>query len=403
MSNRRRLTRAVLASVLAAAPLAEAQHTGFYFTSPLSVGGSRESKFIVDDRELSDDVVVVAPPTVSFVRLSPRGEFSLSYQPEFQAFTRHSELNAVNHVAELVFSRATSPHVTLAFGDTFISTADPSRRMVDSVVLLPRDRFTENSAYVELTRRFGNTTTLSFRVDGTLTRIHDPQSSRTGLSDRLGSAANVNLARNLGRRHVLGWTYMFLDSRPLGEAAQPRTLPTGFILPAPAPEQAHSGAMTWVYMGDSTNLRLAGGLVTGRVFTYTGGAQIEKYIGKRSAIALIAQRNLSYFGGVVPVSAGSPLVDAPAAEDAVSAPSASLGSGIAPLGLYESLVARLKFDITRRLTATAAGVMQRSVSDLTALEVRSDFARLRLDWQVSRAVALYGCTGRASTSSWASP
>jgi hypothetical protein len=389
MSSRGWASAAAL--LLGAASSAGAQQQGFFLTSPLSVGGSHESKFIVDNRELSDEVVLVAPPTVSFLRLSPRGELSISYQPEFQAFTTHHELNAVDHVGELAFSRATSPNVTFSFGDTFISTADPSRRVVDSVILLPRDRFTQNSGYVELTRRFGMNTTLSFHVDGTLTRVRVPQASRTGLVDRLGSAANVNFSHHLGRRHILSWTYMFLDSRPLGDAAQPHVdAASGIVIPAPEPDQAHSGAATYLYQGDDTSLRLAGGVIAGRVFTYTGGAQLERYIGRRSVVTITAQRNLSYFGAVAPGDAAVLVLEPSMEGQAASVAVPGVGSGVAPMGIYESLVGRFKLDLTRSLTATASGVVQRSVSDLTGLTVRSDFARLRLDWQLARALAVYG-------------
>jgi hypothetical protein len=362
----------VMAAVALASP-SFAQHRGFFFTSPLTVTGGHESKFIVDDRELSDNVVLIELPTLSLLRLSPRGELSISYQPEYQAFATHHELSALDHNGELVFARDLSPQLHVGLGDTFISTADPSRRVVDSVLLLPRDRFMQNAFYADVARRFGARTTFSVRADTNLTRVAAPRTSQTGLIDRLATSGSVSLAQRLGRRHVVTWTYLYLDSRPLGDAAAPHLTPTGLIVPAPKPEHAHSGGMSYVYQGDTHSLSLTGGVVTGRTLSYTGSAKAEKTFGP-STFTFVAQRSLSFFAGVI-----------------AAAPE-TLGGGVAPLALYESLSARLQLEISRSLSLQAQAVAERTFSDLTAVLVRSDVARLRLDWRLSRTVALFGTT-----------
>lgn len=362
--------RTLLALVLAlvAAPAA-GQYKGLFVTSPLELGVTRETKFIVDNRELSDDVVLLALPTLSLLRLNPRGELSLSYQPEIQAFATHRELTALDHNAELLFSQAVTPNLTIGLGDTLISTSDPSRRVVDSVLLLPRDRLTENQFHAQIDRRFGHNTTFTIRYDNTVTLIEAPEASRTGLMDRVTNSASASLSQRLARRHLVIGTYTFLDGRPLTES-QPRTLPTGFVVLPLEPDQVHSAATSWLYDGDTFSMRLGGGLVYGRDFTYTGGGQLDKRVG-RATLTLIAQRNLSFFGGVMPSA------------------DPRFGNGLLPFGLYESAIVRLTGDLSRKLTVQLQGVAQRTFSELTELDIRSDFARLKLEYHVSRKAAVF--------------
>jgi hypothetical protein len=363
-----RLACAALAAALAAP--AAAQQKGLFFTSPLTLSATRENKFIVHDEALSDDVLFVALPTMSLLRLSPRSELSLSYQPELQAFATYRELTAVNHNAELVATRNLTPHLTVSAMDTFVSTSDSSRRTVDSVILLPRDRFTENDLQLEIARRFGESTTLNLRYNNTVTLVPDG-TSPTGLYDREANAGSLSLARRFGRRHQLMGTVMYLDSRPLSAVA-PRSFPTGVVLSIQA-DQAESGALTYMYQGDSFGLRLSGGLVYGTDLTYTGGGQLDKRFG-RSTITLAAQRNLSFYGGV-------------------AAPATSrLGAGVYPFGLYETALVRLRLEISRRLAAQVQAAAQRTFTELTNFEVRSDFARVKLTYQVGRTLAVFGVT-----------
>jgi hypothetical protein len=358
--------------VLLAAPALgrAAQVEGAYLTSPFTLSATRETKFIVDGRELSDNVVLFAPPTLSLLKLSARGEVSLSYQPELQAFGTYHELTSVNHDAELLVSQELSPRVTFGLGDTFVSTADPSRRVVDSVLLLPRERLTENVFYAELGRRFGATTTLTLRYDNTFTRLGDRATSRTGLIDRVANTGSLSLAQRVSRRHLLTATYLYLDARPLTQTTTRRT-PAGIVILPLEPENAHSGALSYIYDGDTFSLRMAGGLLAGRDVTYTGSAQLDKRFG-RNTVSLIAQRNISLFGGVVPTG------------------DARFGSGVFPFALYESAIARLRLGLTRTFWVQLQGIAQRTFTDLTALDVRSDFARFRLEYQPTRTLTLYG-------------
>jgi hypothetical protein len=349
---------------------ATAQQRGFYLTSPFSVGVTHETKFIVDDVPLDDDVLLVLPPTLSFLRLDPRGELVISYQPELQAFAKHHELTSLNHAATFLFARRLTPRFSVAVGDSFISTWDPSHRVIDSILLLPRDRLIENSAYLELSQRLGRTTTLTVRGDNTITRLGAPLESATELTERLTTSGSASLAQRLARRHLVTLTYTILDARPLRD--QPaRELPTGVILPAPAPERASQGSLGYSYEDELMAVRLAGGIVSGRDVTYTGAAQLERRLGRDALLSLSAQRNLSYFGGIAPQEG------------------LRLANGVLPTSLYESITLRLHGDLSRKWSAEIDGSLQRSVSDLTGFDVQGNLARVRLFYRVSRLTSVY--------------
>jgi hypothetical protein len=362
------LSLAVFLAVLAAGA-AQAQQ-GFFFTSPLRMGGTRESKFIVDNEELSDSVLLILPPEVSYVSLRPRSEFALSYQPELQMFAAYRDLNAVNHLAELHLLQRLTPRFTVSAGNTFISTADPSRRIIDSVILLPRDRIMENTFFLELARQFGRNTTFSVRGDSTLTRIAAPDTTRTEMDDRLGSSGSVTLTQAIARRNRVSATYTYLDARPIGQVT-PRRYPFTTMVLA-TPDHAHSTGLGFVHEGDAFAIRLAGGLVYSRDVAYTGSASIDKTLGRDALLTLSAQRSLTFFGGVLPQY------------------DIRLGSGLAPLTFFEALTVRIRGDLSRKLSVTGVLSGQRTFSDLTTLEVRSDLARLRLDYHVSRTFSLFG-------------
>jgi hypothetical protein len=376
-SSGRRLRPALLGVLFAfgAAPLT-AQQGGAYFTSPMQLGVTRESKFIVDGVALDDNVLLFLPPTLSLLRVNPRGEVSLSYQPEIQAFEEHSELTALNHAAEFVFARRLDPRWTISAGDTFIATSDPSRRVVDSVLLLPRDRLTQNTFYLDLSRRFGGGTILSLRGDNTITSLAAPITSVTQIADQVATAGTASLGQRFARRHMLTISYSFVDSRPLRDLPPREEPTTGLLILTSEPLQAHSGALSYVYEGEAMALRLVGGLTHGRDLTYTGSAQLDQRLGRDATFSLVLQRNLSFFGGAVTAAA--------------PATPYRLDSGLLPMSLFEAATVRLRGDLSRAITVGAEASKQHTFSDLTLFDVKSHFARLRVDYHVSRAFSLFG-------------
>jgi hypothetical protein len=375
----------VLVGSLIGAPVS-ADDGGIYVTSPMSVEGSRESKFIVNNQALDDNVLLVLPPTVSVLSVSARGEIALSYQPELELFATHTDLDSLNHSAELLFSHSPNRDLTVSAGDSFISTSDPSRRVVDSVLLLPRDRLTQNSASLQLARRFGRATAFSLSLNNVVTVLANPLTSATQLTNSVASAANVSLSQTIARKHLLSVTYSFLDARPL--QAQVPVQPEDALLVSLKPQEAHGLALSYMYQGDGLSLRAAAGvvagigdgvLVPGRA--YTGSARVDKSVGRSATLSVIGQRSLSYFssfGGAV----GQPDV-------------AINSSGLVPAAIYESLILRLSGDLSRYVSARVEGSVQRTYSNQdvqgpVALDVRSQFARLRLDYWVNRNFAFFG-------------
>jgi hypothetical protein len=372
-----RLWNAVLGLALSGAgTTVYAQASGAYLTSPFQLGVTRETRFIVNGVALDDNVLLFLPPTLSLLSLNPRGELSLSYQPEIEAFEDHGDLDALNHAADFLFRRQIDPRWTIGAGDSFISTDDPARRIVDTVVLLPRDRLTQNTAYLELGRSFGLSTTMTVRADNTITSLAHPLTSATQLNDQMATSGTAALSQRFARRHFVTVSYSLVDTRPF------HTLPTrvepntGILILPPAAEQAQNGSLGYVYEGKTLAFRVTGGLLHGRDVTYTGSAQIDQELGREATLTLSAVRNLSYFAGAV----------------APGAPGTTyhLDNGLLPMSLYEGVTVRLHGDLSRKVSAAMEGSVQRTFSDLTLFDVKSHFARLRADYHVSRTFSLFG-------------
>jgi hypothetical protein len=374
MSSSARRALATLAA-LAAASVLHAQPSGVYFTSPMTVGVTRESNFIVDGVALEDNVLIVQPPTFSLVKMSARGELALSYQPEIEAFATYHELSSLNHAVDFVLSHALDPRLTFTLADDFVATSDPSRRVVESILLLPRNRLTENTAYVELSRKFGAATTFTVRGDNTITTLAVSPDSPLLLNDHMATSGSVSLSHLFARRHLVTLTYSAIDSRPFHQTP-PLVQPSGLLIVTAAVDRAQSGGLSYVYEGDDFSIRTAGGVVSARDITYTGFAEIEKSLGRDASFSVSAQRNLSHFGSVTTVAAPETVYH--------------LDNGLLPMGLFEAVTVRLRGDLSRAVSVGADASTQHAFSDLSQFDVRSQYARLRVDYHVSRTLALFG-------------
>jgi hypothetical protein len=117
---------------------------GFQLTSPLSLSAGYDENFAVGAQTLSDTVTLLTLPTLSWTKNTHRTNFSIDYEPEFELFSQHQDLNAWNQSATLRVTHRINGRLTFEAGDSFLSTMDPSRSLVDSLPLLPRGRFRQN-------------------------------------------------------------------------------------------------------------------------------------------------------------------------------------------------------------------------------------------------------------------
>ncbi len=353
----------LLLLLLVTIPAQAQQSVGFYLTSPLSVSAGRDSKFLSGLAERDDTVFLVLPPTFSFIKLLPRGEFSLSYQPEFELFAENRDLNAWNHLGGVHLTYHITRRLTLITGDVFLATEDPSRRLADSFFLLPRTTYRENALFFNLDYELTPLTTLTFRFDNTITNISLPGGARTGLFDQVGNSFTAGVARRLTPRQRLRATYSFLKFTPLD--ADDELLRTVASLTRPT----HNVAVSYTFdYNPGLSFRVASGIIRAGDISYLISAEVEKRI---SLLRFTASydRYLSFFRGPRP---------------RLAVPGDSqLASGLLPNTLFQALRVTLRGQLTSRVGIEFRALGSRNSSELTERDIESLLGRLRLDYRLS--------------------
>ena len=335
---------------------------GFYLTSPLSVSSGYDDHFNTTSAQLDDFVTLVNLPTLSWMKSTHDTTFTVDYRPEFEIFSRYSNLDAWNNVADLHVNHQISGRLNVEAGDSFLSTMDPARELENSLLLLPRGRFNQNSAYASLGYRLNEKTKVIFRFDNAFTTATLPEPV-AGRLDQLSNAGTVTLNRTLTRRQKLSGSYSFLHVHPLDQSV------------AGSPTNVNQAGLTYTYENPSLVLRLASGVAVGNQSAFTGAAAVEKRFG---GLWLSAgyQRYLSFFENFGAVSVPE-------------APAGSFAQGITPSSVYQVASLRAWGQLTRRVAIKAA--LQRAMSGVNAQEisVRSLIAQVRTDYKLTDRVTLF--------------
>lgn len=329
---------------------------GLYLTSPLSLSAGYDDNFNTASRQLDDTVVLLDSPTFAWMKSTHQTLFLLNYRPEFEIFSRHSELNAWNNVADLHITHQINGRVSVEAGDSFLSTMDPSRELQNSLLLLPRGRFNQNSFYTSLGYRLNARTKLTFRFDDAFTTASLP-GPLAGRLDQVSNAGTVTLERTLSRNQKLSGSYSFLHGNPLNEAV------------SGSPTNVNQAGIAYSYENPSLVVQLGGGVVAGSQSAFTGVAAVQKRLG-RVWLAAGYQRYISFFENFAPV--GLP-----------AAPAGPFAQGVNPSSVYQVGSLRAWGQLTKRIGLEA--VVQRALNGGNAQEnsVKSVIAHLRLDYKIT--------------------
>jgi hypothetical protein len=336
---------------------------GFQLTSPLSLSAGYDQNFPVGSQVLDDTVTLLTLPTLSWTKTTHRTDFSVDYEPEFEIFSQHQELNAWNHAATLRFTHRINGRWTLDAGDSLLSTMDPTRALVDSLLLLPRGRFRQNLFYAGLGYRLDRRTTLSFRFDDATTTMA-LSGAMAGRLDQTSSAGTVTLERTVNRHHELSGSYSYLVVRPLN---------TGTFGNSTSLQNLNLGYIYTVNPG--LIFRFAGGMIRGQQSDFTGGGAVEKRL---SGVWVAAgfQRYLSFFGGLAPTGA------APAG-------TIPFANGLAPSNLYEVASLRAWGKLTKRLGLEGSALRALNGVNPQDQAIKSVIGRLRLDYKLSERLTVF--------------
>src|SRR6185436_9310136 len=112
---------------------AQEKPNGFYLTSPLVISSGYDRGFLAGYGTFSDNVTILAEPTVAWMRSTHRTEFSVDYQLESETFANNSRLNAVNHLSAMRYRYQINSRWSAQAGNLFLSTMDPNRAVANSL------------------------------------------------------------------------------------------------------------------------------------------------------------------------------------------------------------------------------------------------------------------------------
>ncbi len=359
--------RAAWVSVVLALSMAGAygqeRPNGFYLTSPLNLSSGYDHGFVTGSGTFNDSVTLLTAPTFAWTLTTHRTDFFVDYQPEFELFARNPELNAWNHSAVLRYRYRINARWGIDAGNLFLSTMDSSRQLANSLLLLPRGRFLQNSSYAGLNYRVDQLTKVSFRFDSALTTTDLP-GALAGRLDGVTTAGTLTVDRILTSQHKLSGSYSFLHSHPL----QPEV-------------SGSSTNVQLVNLGYTYEInprllvRLAGGAVKGTEPSFIGAAAIEKRVGGMW-LAGGYQRYLSFFGGLAPLSGPSP-------------GGVPFADGLAPNSVYQVLSVHAWGQLTKHLAAEGSLQKALNAADPRFPNSRSAITQLRLTYKLNERVSYF--------------
>jgi sulfur relay (sulfurtransferase) DsrF/TusC family protein len=342
--------------------LAQDRLNGFYLTSPMSLSSGYDDHFATGSQALSDNVSLVTSPTFSWLENTHQTMLSLDYQSEFEIFDRYQNLDAWNHAANLHFRHQITSRLSLDAADAFLSTMDPTRVLVNSLLLLPRGRYVENAFYARLAYRLDHRTVFSVRFDNAYTTMELPE-ALAGRLNRVGFAGTATVDRTINRHHALSGSYAYLYVHPLQTG--PSAIGTG----------VQNVNLAYVYtVNPGLTLRASGGITRADQSSFTGAAAVDKKVG---GVWLSGgyQRYLAFFGGLAPI--GVPAGPLP------------FVSGLAPDSIYQVASLRAWGNLTNRLSLE--GNLQRALNGVTpeGQGIKSVVAQLRLSYKVTDRVSFF--------------
>ncbi len=354
------LPAAMLFAVSTAA--AQSRPNGAYLMTPLGLSYGYDDNFLSGGRQISDQVSIVTSPFLSWKKSTHRSRFSIDYQPEFEIFSHNRDLNAWNHSAIVRFDHQFSGRTSIEAGEYFLSTIDPTRKLDNSLLLLPLGGYRQNSVYAELGYRLDRRTKFLFRADNSVTST-SLTGEAAGKLNQVSMGATASVERAIDSHHAVNanighlWVRPF-DTRLYGAANGVDIVNGGYDY---TPTSGFA-------------IRLSAGLVRGHPTAFTGGAAVEKKFGG-VWMAAAYRRYLNFFGG-------------PA--QPIAAPAATaFAAGLAPDSIYQTFSLRAWGNLTKNLSLEGTG--QRALIGLNQQNrpIRGLVGQLRLEQKLTNRLALF--------------
>ncbi|MBI3894986.1 MAG: hypothetical protein HY313_03555 [Acidobacteria bacterium] len=246
---------------------------GFYFNSPLSMNAVHEENIPVGRSRFKDEVLLLTAPEFSFRSVGERADFMIGYKPEVQLFRHHPHLNTWDNAARFrLVHRPTSRWMWDAT-NSFLQTEDPGRVLGESVFLLPRGQFLENTFSLNVDYDMTSRTRLTPSFLHTVSKLLLPELRETdlftGRFETQGAAAGVSLSHMLDPQQQVFGAYTFFSVQDLER---------GIHFPFLKGSRTHGISVGYRYgfRPRGISVELSGGALRSGSTTYRVAARFEK-------------------------------------------------------------------------------------------------------------------------------
>jgi len=203
----------VFTVVVGVVPVSGQQRTS-WFSNPFTISSGVDAIPMPDGGVSVQPVTLVAPSRFAIDGASPRTHWGFGYQPEFDLRFGTGQLNSWNHSADANFGHLFTRRTKLEFGHSFVKSTDPSRIFTDSIFVMPHDNFRENASALVLSHESSFRSTLTIRLDNTITKLHDAGDTGLAALNQYGVAGTAGISRRLGQRQKLTLSYSLIRFTP---------------------------------------------------------------------------------------------------------------------------------------------------------------------------------------------
>jgi len=339
----------------------------FYFSTPLDLQSGRDFNVQSGAQKVDDTTVFLTAPTFTLGKLSPRNDFSATYDSQFELFTHYGHLSSWNHEAGFKWDYKMTPRWSINTGNLFVATRDEDLRF-DSAFLLPRGPYRSNSFYLKLNYDLNSKTRIKVHFDDAFTSFTEDYATRPLFFSRLTNTYGLMTAHRFSSKSKLTADYSYMTGLSFDKYD-----PFGFLIGPTTP--SHIATLTYDYnLTPSLLLETSGGYVHNAVNSYVVSGLVEKHF-NRVVIGGGYGRYLSVLGS--PATPG------------IEAISGVLqGQSLPPNTINDTAGVRVKGDVSTRvgLEVTLAGTR---TSGLQGQNLKGMLAGLRVRYKFADHLAFF--------------
>jgi len=185
------------------------------FSAPISVSSGVENVPGADGGLVPETTVLVKPIRPLFAKDTARTTIHFSYAPEFELVRNGDRsIGFWNHAADFAYGHMSSPRTRFTIGHSFVKSTDALRTFQDSLFVLSRNRFRQNSTVVSVRHDVSRRTSFGTRFDNTITKIGSTDKLDGTYLNGYGVGGTVSVTRHLTQRQKITGSYSALKFSP---------------------------------------------------------------------------------------------------------------------------------------------------------------------------------------------